>query len=180
MITLGIDPGSVVCGYGAIKKEGSSLFLVEYGVIEAKKIKNSFPERLGEIFERISNVIERTAPDCAVFESTFYSKNPQSLIKLSHARGAAMAATSLKQIPIDEFSPKEIKKAVTGNGAASKEQVQFMVKTLLSIKETPDFFDATDALAAAICGSLKSSLSSAKAKSWKDFIEKNPDRIVKS
>lgn len=174
---LGIDPGSVICGYGVVEKEGNKLTLVEYGVIRAKKKFETFPLRLKEIYERLTQVIERTMPDESAFESMFYSKNAQTLIKLSQARAAAMLATTMREIPIVEYSPKEIKKSVTGNGSASKEQVQFMVRTLLGIKETPDLFDKTDALAAAICHCYKSSFQSNNSSSWSDFIKNNPDRI---
>ncbi|MCL5991763.1 MAG: crossover junction endodeoxyribonuclease RuvC [Bacteroidetes bacterium] len=179
MIVLGIDPGSVICGYGVIEKKKNSLCVVEYGVIKAKKAYDELPYRLREIYQRLIKVIDRTKPDVAAFESTFYSKNAQSLLKLAHARASAMLAAAMNDIPISEYSPREVKKSVTGKGSASKEQVQFMVKTLLKIKETPEFYDVTDALAVAVCHSLKSELPSKKAGSWEDFIKKNPERIAK-
>jgi crossover junction endodeoxyribonuclease RuvC len=176
---LGIDPGSVICGYGVIEKNKNSLYVVEYGVIKAKKASEELPNRLKEIYQRLLKVIERTKPDVAAFESTFYSKNAQSLLKLAHARASAILAAAMKDIPIAEYSPKEVKKSVTGKGSASKEQVQFMVKTLLNIKETPEFYDVTDALAVAICHSLKSEIPSNKSGTWEDFIKKNPNRVAK-
>ena len=109
----------------------------------------------------------------------FYSKNAQSLMKLAHARGVAMLAASLYETAIFEYSPKEVKKSVTGNGSASKEQVSFMVKRILNIDETPDFFDSTDALAVAICHSMKAGKINAGPSNWKDFIKNNPDRVIK-
>ncbi|MBI5326637.1 MAG: crossover junction endodeoxyribonuclease RuvC [Ignavibacteriae bacterium] len=176
---LGIDPGSVICGYGVIEKKKNSLHVIEYGVIKAKKISENFPERLKEIYLRLLKVIERTKPDVASFESTFYSKNAQSLLKLAHARASAMLAAAMNDTPVMEYSPKEVKKSVTGKGSASKEQVQFMVKTLLNIKETPEFFDVTDALAVAICHCLRADLPSSKSGTWEEFIKKNPGRIAK-
>ncbi|MBE2190057.1 MAG: crossover junction endodeoxyribonuclease RuvC, partial [Candidatus Kapabacteria bacterium] len=126
MRILGIDPGSVICGYGIIEVEAGKIILVEYGVIKAKKKEEDFPLRLKEIFERLTSVIERHLPDESALESVFFSKNVQSLMKLSHARAAAMLASTLREIPVAEYSPREVKKAVTGNGNASKQQVEYM------------------------------------------------------
>lgn len=177
MIVLGVDPGSIVCGFGVIEKKGKLLFLVEYGVLQVKKKNEELPQRLKDIFLRLQSVIERTSPDASAFESVFYSKNAQSLAKLSHARGSAILAATMHDLPIAEYTPRVVKKAVTGNGNASKEQVQFMVKTLLKIEETPDFFDATDALAVAICHALRTESPHKTAKSWSDWVRQNPERI---
>ncbi|MDA3843795.1 MAG: crossover junction endodeoxyribonuclease RuvC [Candidatus Kapabacteria bacterium] len=179
MRILGIDPGSVVCGYGVIDAEGNKFTLVEYGVIEAKKKYADFPKRLKEIHIRIAEEIKRTNPDEVALETMFYAKNAQSLMKLSHARAVALLAAAMCDLPIAEYSPKEVKKSVTGNGNAGKEQVSFMARNLLGIKESPRFFDATDALGIAICHAMKMNLPKSGGKSWEDFIKKNPDRIVK-
>lgn len=179
MIVLGIDPGSVICGYGVVEANGSNFKLVEYGVINAKKINSDFHVRLREIYIRLLKVIERVNPDYAAFETIFFSKNVQSLVKLSHARSAAILAASMKDINITEFSPREVKKSVTGRGSASKEQVQFMVKRILNIKETPEYFDSTDALAVALCHCMKSGSPAKSSKSWAAFVKDNPDRIAK-
>ncbi len=179
MRVLGIDPGSIVCGYGVVEKNGSNITLVEYGVVEAKKRFEPLPQRLEMIYERLGGVIERSLPDEAAVESVFFAKNAQSLAKLSHARGVAMLAAAIKRIPIMEYSAKEVKRSVTGNGNASKEQVQFMTRTILKIEETPDFFDATDALAVAICHCLKHNSQRGSARSWKQFVEDNPKRVLR-
>ncbi len=178
MIVLGIDPGSVICGYGVIKAEGKNLSLVEYGVINAKKISTEIPGRLKEIYSRLDTVIKRNKPDTAAFESLFYYKNAQSLMKLSHARSAAILSAAMNDIPIAEYSSREIKKSVSGRGNAAKEQVQFMVRTTLAIEETPEFFDTTDALAAAICHAVRSTSPISSSKSWEDFVNNNPHRII--
>ncbi len=185
MRILGIDPGSIVCGYGVIDVlPGTKLELVEYGVIEAKRQYSELPRRLELIFERVTQVIERTLPDEAAFEQIFYAKNVQSMLKLSHARGVAMVAATLKQIPIAEYSALQVKQCVTGKGRAGKDQVQFMVQSMLHIKETHKFYDATDALAIAITHATRQGTSpmrkssSSKSKGWADFIENNPDRVV--
>ena len=179
MIILGIDPGSVICGYGVIEFYAGKLQLIEYGSIKVKKKNEEINQRLKEIFLRLNAVIDRTKPEIAVFETVFYSKNAQSLMKLSFARASAILATSLKNIMFSEFTPREIKKSVTGNGNAGKKQVQFMVRTLLKIQETPDFFDATDALAAAICYAFRNQIQSKTSKSWAEYIKNNPDKVLK-
>jgi crossover junction endodeoxyribonuclease RuvC len=179
LLVLGIDPGSIICGYGVIETNSKSLSVVEYGVIQAKKKYEELPLRLREIYQRLLEVVKRTKPEAAAFESMFYSKNVQSLMKLTHARSVAILAAVMNDVPIFEYSPREVKKSVVGRGGASKEQVQFMVKTLLKIKETPEFYDVTDALAVAICHSLKYKTLTKSSNSWKDFIKNNPERVAK-
>ena len=179
MIILGVDPGSRICGFGVVEKTKNKILLVEYGVVKVNLKNDSFDQRLLEIYKRLQQVIIRTKPDTSAFESLFFAKNVQSLVKLSHARGVAILAASESGISISEYSPREIKKSVTGNGNASKEQVQFMVKTILGIEETPDFFDITDALAVAICHAIRSDSPTKSAKSWKEFIELNPQKVRK-
>jgi crossover junction endodeoxyribonuclease RuvC len=178
MIILGIDPGSIICGYGVVEKLGRNITLIEYGIIKAKKIHDDLNLRIKEIYLRLQNVCERCKPDCSGFESMFYSKNVQSLIKLSHARSAAILAAVMNDIPISEYSPREVKKSITGYGNASKQQVQYMVRNILKIEETPEFFDATDALAVAICHAVRSNSLKQGNRSWKDFIEQNPHKVI--
>lgn len=180
MIILGIDPGSIICGYGVVEKNKNKFSLIEYGVVKAKNYSDLLHLRLKEIYLRINSVVERTKPDIAAFETIFFSKNVQSIVKLSHARSAAILAASMNNIDIAEYSPKEVKKSVTGRGNASKEQVQFMVKSILNITETLEFFDASDALAVALCHGSRNLNQSNNCKSWDDFIKKNPNRVCKS
>lgn len=178
MRVLGIDPGSVICGYGVVDFDNNKLTLVEYGIIKASKKGETFPLRLKAIFERLTQVIERSLPDESAFESIFFGKNVQSMMKLSHARAAAMLAATMKEVPIREYAPREVKKSVTGLGNASKEQVQYMVKKLLNITETHEFFDATDALAVAICHTIRQGNDKSKSSSWESFVKNNPGRVV--
>lgn len=178
MRIIGIDPGSIICGYGVIDKSGPRISLVEYGIVRAGKKHESMPSRLKEIYSRLSQVIERSNPELAALETVFFSKNAQSLAKLSHARGAAMLAAAMRDLPVFEYSPREVKKSVTGRGNAAKEQVRYMVLKLLKIEETPEFLDSTDALAVAICHSYKSALPKKGSNSWKDFVKNNPDRLI--
>lgn len=179
MKILGVDPGSVICGYGVVESHSGKFSVVEYGVVRVRKKSIELPVRLKEIYLRITEVIKRTCPDAAVFESLFFSKNVQSLVKLSHARAAAVLAAAMYDLPITEYSPREIKKSVTGNGNASKEQVQYMVKTLLKIDETPEFFDVTDALAAAVCHSFRANMPRKATNSWSDYIKQNPAKVIR-
>lgn len=184
MRILGVDPGSVVCGYGVVEKKGKHITLIEYGVIEAKRQHDDIPLRLKTIYTRLQKVIERALPDELAIETIFYSKSVPSIIKLAHARSAAILAAVMAEVPTVEYSPRFIKRSVTGNGNASKEQVQYMVRTLLNIEETPDFYDATDALAVAICHAYQLQTLGAKggkkkAGSWKEFVEMNPERVKK-
>lgn len=178
MRVIGIDPGSVVCGYGVVDMVGNSFKLVEYGVVKAKQQSDDFNGRLQILNESVLEVIKRTNPEISAFESLFYSKNVQSLVKLSHARAVTILSATQSQLPVFEYSPNEIKKSVTGKGKASKEQVQFMVKKLLNIEESPKYFDSTDALAIALCHCLKLGNSNKKsANNWSQFVKENPDRV---
>lgn len=154
MRILGIDPGSVICGYGVINVKGSVISLIEFGVVHVKRYKSHFPERLREIHERLGSVIERSAPDQCAIEMVFHSKNVKSLVQLAHARGVAMLACAEGGLLPTEYTPMQIKRSVTGRGSASKVQVSHMVSSILNLSETPEFLDATDALAVAICHAI--------------------------
>lgn len=182
MIILGIDPGTLVTGYGAIESTGrtSTFRLLEYGTIESKRIA-TLPLRLRVIFTRLSEVIERVQPDEVAIESAFYHKNVQSTLKLGHARGVAMLAGIMRDLPASEYSPREVKRAVVGNGNASKDQVEYMVRAMFKLnkldKKLPDAYDA---LAVAITHAARSTPSSKKSwKNWKQFAEENAERIRK-
>ena len=181
MIILGIDPGTIVTGYGVIsvdKRASSSFRLVEFGAIEARKL-DSMPKRLATIFRRLEAVIERTSPNECAIETAFYDKNVQSAMKLGSARGVAVVAAELAGLSVAEYAPRVVKKAVTGNGNASKAQVEFMVGKLVSLGETNEKVlpDAFDALAVAITHALRRSESGRAPKNWKQFIESHPERI---
>ncbi len=185
MTILGIDPGTLITGYGVIatSAKGSKMTLVEYGTIESKKIA-TLPARLRVIFTRLTAVIERVRPDEVAIESAFYHKNVQSTLKLGHARGVAMLSGILKDLTAAEYSPREIKRAVVGNGNASKDQVEFMVRTLLRLKPSdkklPDAYDALAVAithAARISGAASGSKTKRASKSWKQFAERNPERV---
>ena len=150
MIILGVDPGTLITGYGIIRKNGASLSVLDVGVIRIPPT-DSMPLRLRRIYSELSRLIEKFHPDEFAIETAFYSKNAQSALKIGQARGVSMLAGVNFEVPVSEYSPREIKKSVVGNGAASKEQVQFMVARLLELAEVPQPADAADALAIAIC-----------------------------
>lgn len=179
-IILGIDPGTNVMGYGVIKVLSNKAEMVAMGVIDMRKISDMYL-RLGMIFERVSGIIKEYLPDEMAIEAPFFGKNVQSMLKLGRAQGVAIAAAIHHDIPIHEYAPLKIKMAITGNGQASKEQVQGMLVRLLHLdaSDTPKFLDATDALGAAYCHFLQQGKpeSDSNYRGWKDFVNKNKDRI---
>lgn len=177
MRIIGVDPGTLVTGFGVIDFEAGKSSLVEYGIIKMKATW-SMPLRLREIYTCLLEVIERTAPDEFAIESAFYSKNVQSTMKLGHARGVSILAAVLREIPTSEYAPREVKLAVTGSGNASKEQVEFMVMTMLKITEHHKFLDATDALAVALCHAGKRGRPQSRKGGWGQFLVDNPDRVL--
>ena len=151
MRVLGVDPGTNVTGYGLVEGRGNRYSMVSCGEIKLAK-EDPFSRRLEAIYERLSGVIRELNPDVVSLEDIFYGKNVKSLIKQGHARGVIILAASHGKLPVYEYSPLEIKKAVVGYGRADKMQVQIMVRTILNLPELlPP--DASDALAIAICHS---------------------------
>ena len=177
-IILGIDPGTTVMGYGIIHIQGNKIKLLQYGVIHLKKYANHYL-KLQKIFQRISGIVEEFTPDEVALEAPFFGKNVQSMLKLGRAQGVAMAAALACEIPIAEYAPLKVKKSVTGNGRASKEQVAEMVKKLLNMKEIPDLLDATDALAVALTHHFQGGAETKRPTSWKAFVNQNPTRMKK-
>ena len=150
-LILGIDPGTAITGYGVVAKEGGgAVSLVECGVVRTSS-GEVLAVRIRDIYEAITTLITRHAPSVLVVEDVFQGKNVQSALKLGHARGAILLAAALGEIPIAEYSPREIKKAVVGNGNAAKDQVGFMVQQQLRLKAPPSPADAADGVAAALC-----------------------------
>lgn len=180
-IILGIDPGTTIMGYGVIRVVGSQASLVTLGVVDLRKFANHYL-KLQHIYNRVTGIIESFLPDELAIEAPFYGKNVQSMLKLGRAQGVAMAAALNRDLPITEYAPLKIKMAITGNGQASKEQVADMLKRMLHIQEDQmlPYLDATDGLAAAYCHFLQMGrpASTHAYSGWKDFISKNPDKVV--
>jgi len=186
-IILGIDPGTNVLGYGIIRGEGRNrIDIIVYGVIELKKYGDHYL-KLKAIYERIQQLVDEYHPDEVAIEAPFFGKNVQSMLKLGRAQGVAMAAALSRSVPIFEYAPRKIKQSITGQGAASKEQVATMLTAILKVKDFAGAkLDATDALGAAVChfyqGSAVSEATkkvgrSKKASSWESFVKNNPDRV---
>ncbi|MDA0745964.1 MAG: crossover junction endodeoxyribonuclease RuvC [bacterium] len=150
MRILGIDPGSVSTGYGVIDHQNRKSRLVTCGSLQSAP-GLPFEKRLLEIYDRLLELISDVTPDEAAVESAFYGANVKTLMKLCHARGVILLALANSNVPIFEYSPREVKKSVVGRGAASKEQVQFMVQNIFKIETLPDTYDATDAIGIALC-----------------------------
>jgi crossover junction endodeoxyribonuclease RuvC len=155
-LVLGIDPGTAVTGYGVVAFDGRTATLVECGVIRTTP-RDPLPQRLLEVHEGIEEIIARHRPDTVAVEDVFYAKNVRTTIVLGHARGVILLAAQRAALTIVEYPPAEIKKAITGTGAATKEQVQFMVARLLRLKSAPQPADAADGVAAALCACLTAS-----------------------
>lgn len=197
MITLGVDPGSLITGFGLVKKQPGKAKLIDFGVIRTSP-KEQMPLRIKRIYDGLEQLILRHHPARLSLETAFYGKNVQSALKLGQVRGAVMALAMNHGLEFAEYSPREAKKAITGNGAARKEQVAYMVKALLGVQETGKFLDATDALALALCDLLHleasqkavltlqktntHTLTSSRPRNksnWKSFIEQNPHIVIK-
>jgi crossover junction endodeoxyribonuclease RuvC len=179
-IILGIDPGTIVMGYGLLHIQNKILKPIGIGVIKLDKY-DDHGLRLKKIFDRMIGIIEEFKPDELAIEAPFFGKNVQSMLKLGRAQGVAIAAALSKNVPITEYSPKKIKMSITGNGNASKEQVAAMLQQILGLSAEQEYLDATDALGAALCHYYQNSKTSSGGKvfsGWKAFLADNPGRSI--
>ena len=176
-IILGIDPGTKIMGYGIILAEGKNTKMLDMGVFNFSKIKDHYL-RLEKIFQSTLTLIDKYNPDELAIEAPFYGKNVQSMLKLGRAQGVAISAALSRQLPIFEYAPRKIKLAITGQGAASKEQVAGFLKNVLRFEKIPQNLDATDGLAAALCHFYQRNTidKGSNYSGWEDFIKKNPGR----
>ena len=150
MIVLGVDPGTAITGYGVVRGDGSTpSSLIECGVIRTRP-REDLPARLADIYDGIRELIAQHRPAALAVEDVFYSRNVRTTLVLGHARGVILLAGQQAGLEIHEYPPAEIKKAIVGNGSATKEQVQFMVTRLLRLKHAPQPADASDGVAAAL------------------------------
>jgi crossover junction endodeoxyribonuclease RuvC len=188
-IILGIDPGTVVMGYGVIAVESGVIRVIEIDALKLP-VKQDNYVRLQLIHQKVTDLVRLHRPDTFAIEAPFFGKNVQSMLKLGRAQGVAIAAAMNGGIPVTEYSPKRVKQAITGNGNADKEQVWQMIHRIVQIDVAPKYFDATDALAVAICHHFSEGLpmaagSRSRARNpskpgaaWDKFISDNPGRIV--
>jgi crossover junction endodeoxyribonuclease RuvC len=150
MIVVGIDPGLAITGYGAVKKLGNSLTALEYGAITTSS-ESPFPDRLGQIYDGLSQVFMRCSPEVVAMEELFFAANVKTALVVGQARGVAVLAAVKAGVRVVEYKPTQVKQSIVGYGRAEKEQMQKMTRMLLSLKELPKPDDAADALALAIC-----------------------------
>jgi len=182
-IILGIDPGTVLMGYGIVKITGSKIKLLDMGTLRPGSSEDPY-KKLQLIYNTVSGLIIKHKPDVFAIEAPFFGKNVQSMLKLGRAQGVAIAAAMRHGLDVTEYAPKKVKQSVTGNGNASKEQVLKMLQRLLQFDDHPKHFDASDALAVAVChyfqGNSTLPAGGSKAKDWDDFLKNNPGRVRKT
>jgi len=182
-IILGIDPGTLMMGYGIIEVSDNKIILREMNVLKLSAKKDNY-ERLQIIHHKVQQLIREHKPHEFAIEAPFFGKNVQSMLKLGRAQGVAIAAAMSALLPVTEYSPKKIKQSITGNGNADKQQVWKMLQHILQLTESDiKYYDASDALAVALChhfqtaSPVKPGLK--KANGWGDFIAQNPGRVIK-
>jgi crossover junction endodeoxyribonuclease RuvC len=178
-VIMGIDPGTSIMGYGIVLERGSKIELITMGIVRMDHLDDHFL-KLQRIFEKTIILLDEFKPDVLALEAPFYGKNIQVMLKLGRAQGIAMAAALSRNIPVAEYAPRKIKQSITGNGNTSKEQVAAMLQRLLNFKETPEFLDATDGLAVAVCHSFQRVPTSGTGKSysgWDAFAKDNKKRV---
>lgn len=186
-IILGIDPGTLVMGYGLICVNKSNISLIEMGVLQLSKHEDH-SERLRLIFKKMESLIALHKPKAVAIEAPFFGKNVQSMLKLGRAQGVAIAAAMMSGLHAVEYAPRKVKQSITGRGNATKEQVLKMLVHTLNIEEDVRFMDATDAVAVALChhyqhkttqlkGEKAAPKRAKKTNSWASFIAENPNRV---
>ncbi len=180
-VILAIDPGTIKMGYAIISSIAGKPALISMGTLLLSSHKDIYL-RLEKIHSTVCELIKIHTPSSFAIEAPFFGKNVQSMLKLGRAQGVAIAAAMQFSLSVTEYSPKKIKQSVTGNGNASKEQVWRMLQQTLNIQENPKYFDASDALAVALCHHYQTTsllANTAKGlKNWNDFLSKNPERII--
>lgn len=180
-VILGIDPGTTIMGYAVLEIRAGLPQVITMDVLKLAGTKNIYA-RLEMIHSTVSSIIKTHQPTCFAIEAPFFGKNVQSMLKLGRAQGVAIAAAMQAQLAVTEYSPKKVKQSITGNGNADKEQIWKMLQTILKIQDQPKYFDATDALAVALCHyyQLSSPLAAATKgfKGWEEFIAKNPGKVL--
>ncbi len=187
-IILGVDPGTIIMGYGVIRCTGNLIEVMDMGALKPGAHKDIY-KRLHLIHETISGLVHKYQPTDFAIEAPFFGKNVQSMLKLGRAQGVAIAAAMAAGLPVTEYSPKKVKQSVTGNGNAAKQQVWHMLRHVFNIKDEPKYFDATDALGVALCHHyhqrknlpettpVRKVKKTAGKNAWGEFMLKNPERV---
>ena len=183
-IILGIDPGTLIMGYSIIQILDNKIIILDVDVLKLSSKKDNY-ERLQDIHVKVCELVALHRPHEFAIEAPFFGKNVQSMLKLGRAQGVAIAAAMSSGIPITEYSPKKVKQSITGNGNADKEQIFKMLQSIVALPEKPRYFDATDALAVAICHHFqgkspvpkRTTTIKKKTTSWDSFIKENAHRV---
>jgi len=179
-IILGIDPGTLVMGFAIIEISSGGVSLIMMDVLKLSPKRDAY-EKLQIIHHKVVELLSEHSPHEFAIEAPFFGKNVQSMLKLGRAQGVAIAAAMQAGIPVTEYSPRKIKQSITGNGNSDKLQVLKMLQRILHFDENPKYYDATDALAVAVChhfqGNALMDTSAKKLNGWKDFLVKNPQRV---
>jgi crossover junction endodeoxyribonuclease RuvC len=179
-IILGIDPGTLLMGFGIIAIQNNTVALLDMGVLKLSSKKDPH-ERLQLIHKKVKELIDEFHPNDFAIEAPFFGKNVQSMLKLGRAQGVAIASAMQAGLTVTEYSPKKVKQSITGNGNADKEQVWKMLQSILVLKKEIRSFDASDALAVAVCHHFQnnhfSDAAAKKMNGWSDFVKKNPQRV---
>ena len=179
-IILGIDPGTQLMGFALLRIQNNQPQVILMDVLKLTREKDIYA-RLDMIHSKVCELIKLYQPSTFAIEAPFFGKNVQSMLKLGRAQGVAIAAAMQARMEVSEYSPKKVKQSITGNGNADKDQVWRMLQTILNIEEKPRYFDATDALAVALCHHYQTSSPIGKlskgVKGWEEFVAKNPARV---
>lgn len=181
-LIMGVDPGTVVMGFSVIACLGQKVEMIAMDTLKMSWTHDVF-ERLQRIYQTMDEAIERYQPAQFAIEAPFFGKNVQSMLKLGRAQGVAIACAMKHNLEVTEYSPKKVKQSITGNGNADKERVWGMLQRIMLLNEKPPSYDASDALAVAVCHyfQMKSpmgGIAAGKAKGWDNFIKNNPNRVV--
>lgn len=185
-IIIGIDPGTLIMGYSIIKVQQHAIDVIQIDVLKLSSKKDNY-ERLQLIHKKVQELLQQYGPDEFAIEAPFFGKNVQSMLKLGRAQGVAIAAAITCGVPVTEYSPKKVKQSITGNGNAGKEQIFKMLQNIVALPDRPQYFDATDALAVAVCHhfqdkllipAIKKPVSRKQSGSWETFLKTHAHRVV--
>lgn len=185
---MGIDPGTLVMGYSIIRVQQNAISLIQIDALKLSSKQDNY-QRLQLIHKKVAELLQQYGPDEFAIEAPFFGKNVQSMLKLGRAQGVAIAAAINCGVPVTEYSPKKVKQSITGNGNADKEQIFKMLQNIVPLQDKPQYFDATDALAVAVCHHFQDKLALPAAlpskpmprkqsSSWETFLKTHAHRVV--
>lgn len=185
-IIIGIDPGTIIMGYSIIKVQQRAIDVIQIDVLKLSSKRDNY-QRLQLIHKKVQELMHQYRPDEFAIEAPFFGKNVQSMLKLGRAQGVAIAAAMNSGVPVTEYSPKKVKQSITGNGNAGKEQIFKMLQNIVSMPDKPQYFDATDALAVAVCHHFQDTMTVPDApkpatrkrkESWETFLKTHAHRVA--